>query len=785
MTPSLERAKKHPAVLFAAAWAALLAVVFAPLLAGGVLANPMSDGKDGYVTRHFAAEIIRRWGEIPRWDPYIFGGLPFLGAMHGDQAYPISIALRAVFPPALGIGLGIVIHLWLAPVGLFVFLRRLRLSVGAACVGATAYGIGGPLVGLLFPGHDGKIYVLGLLPWGLIALLEAARTGRPIFFASWGVVLGLMLLSPHFQMAYYSSLMMLAFLIRTFIVETPRSLRLRVVTGLAIGTIGGVLLAGAQLFPFAEYLPFSPRSAAGSSSTGWEHATSWAMPPLGLIGSLWGGFNGWLDTYWGSNPFKLNSDYVGLLVGVLGVSALWRARSGKHKSEAWFWGGTVIVGALWAIGGATPFYRLPYALLPGISKTRAPDMMWSPVSLALAVLAALGLARIQGMTAVDRARWAKRVAIVAALAGILLAALSNSLLSTLAAPERQDAAAAAVPGAQWGILLGALSVVAFAIVAWKMPRWMPVAAVFLLLLDLGVQDHRFIIIDPRGDSLFRADSVVRTLERDAAGTNQPWRVVPAGAYEDDYLIEHRIRSVLGYHGNQMHRYDELLGGHNVYSRLGNPQLWRLLAARYILTDRPLEIPGAVPLLSAAPTWSGGSAWVWRIANPAPWAQVAPLAIRANDSAIQDIVVSPQFDPSRVVLVPADAPFGTSTVPAQLPAPISPAPAIRVTEGRPGVYALAIDGLAVDGVLFVSENWFPDWTATVNGRPAPVARANSTFLAVPVPAHSTEVVLTLDAVADRRGRMASLAGAVLLLALALAELARKRKSARTEEIQRAA
>jgi len=276
MSRSLRRWLTHPGVLFAAGWAVLLAVLFAPLLAGGVIVNPMSDGKDGYVTRHFAATVIRAWGEIPRWDPYIFGGQPFLGAMYGDQAYPISLILRAIFPPALGIGLGMVFHLWLGAVGMLVFLRRLRHAWSSAIVGATAYGLGGPLIGLLFPGHDGKIFVLGLLPWGLTAILEAARTARPVAFAGWGTVLGLMLLSPHFQMTYYFCLLAGAWVLFLLLTETPRPLRWRVLAGMAIGSAGGLLLAGAQLLPFLDYLPFSPRSAGGSSTSGWHWSTSYS-----------------------------------------------------------------------------------------------------------------------------------------------------------------------------------------------------------------------------------------------------------------------------------------------------------------------------------------------------------------------------------------------------------------------------------------------------------------------------------------------------------------------------
>jgi hypothetical protein len=221
MAHTLRRWLTHPGVLFALAWAVLLAILFAPLLAGGVIMNPMSDGKDGYVTRHFAAEMIRAWGEVPRWNPYIFGGMPFLGAMHGDQVYPISVALRAVFAPALAIGLGMVVHVWLGATGLLAFLRKQGLTWSAAIAGATAFGVSGPLLSLFFPGHDGKIYVLGLTPWALLAVHEACRTRKPVYFALWGLLVGLMLLSPHFQMTYYSSLLMGAYLCFCLFTETP------------------------------------------------------------------------------------------------------------------------------------------------------------------------------------------------------------------------------------------------------------------------------------------------------------------------------------------------------------------------------------------------------------------------------------------------------------------------------------------------------------------------------------------------------------------------------------
>src|SRR5205823_42251 len=45
-----------------------------------------------------------------------------------------------------------------------------------------------------------------------------------------------------------------------------------------------------------------------------------------------------------------------------------------------------------------------------------------------------------------------------------------------------------------------------------------------------------------------------------------------------------------------------------------------------------------------------------------------------------------------------------------------------------------------GVLVVSQAWFPGWRATVDGRSAPVVRADGLVLGVPVPAGSHRVVL---------------------------------------------
>jgi hypothetical protein len=65
---------------------------------------------------------------------------------------------------------------------------------------------------------------------------------------------------------------------------------------------------------------------------------------------------------------------------------------------------------------------------------------------------------------------------------------------------------------------------------------------------------------------------------------------------------------------------------------------------------------------------------------------------------------------------------------------------------------------------------------VDGRAAPIARANGTFIGVPVPAGAREVVLAVESPADRRGMRASFLGAAGLALFALSGLVRRRTTA---------
>lgn len=81
-----------------------------------------------------------------------------------------------------------------------------------------------------------------------------------------------------------------------------------------------------------------------------------------------------------------------------------------------------------------------------------------------------------------------------------------------------------------------------------------------------------------------------------------------------------------------------------------------------------------------------------------------------------------------------------------------------------------------GWLLVAENWYPDWRATVDGQPAPVHRAQGSFLSVALSPGARAVSLRFESGSYRTGRWVSLLAVLLSTAAILVPAARGRKPA---------
>jgi hypothetical protein len=791
-----------PAPRFATAWASLVYAIATmtlawPALTGQFLVTIRSDQYiAGYAFREFAASWIRDGRGVPLWNPYLFGGMPYIAAMHGDIFYPTAL-LRLVLPTDAAMTWGFIIHVFLAGLLTFGFLRAIGIGFLGALIGGLAYMLGGNVAGLVSPGHDGKLFVSALLPLALLFVHRAIRDGRAWSWGALALTITLAVLTPHPQLLQYLLLtcgaysLFLAFGRTAAGERLPRGTALRRL-GLATIAVGIGLLGGAvQFLPLMEYTSWSPRAGG----TGWTHATSYSLPPEEIFNFYLPQFSGILSQYWGRNGIHHHSEYVGASILMLAGLAL-RNKSLVTRRLVWFWTGVLVVATLWALGGYTPFYRLVYAIVPGTKFFRAPSTMLYIVSFCIAVLAAVGVDR-----AVTRRDVSHRYLIGWLAAALVVAVLATSgaltnVASTLAIPQlldRVDQGRAALTLGAWRSF-GVVAATAAALFAMARGKLSAEAAGWslaaVITLDLWSVERLYWGFSPPASVLFKSDAVTDYLKR----APQPARVLPyalqpVASAPDPFMrygdgratgfMVHRIRNVVGYHGNELGRYQQLTGWDvdpGWIQRFANPNLRRLTNTRYWYTNvAEPPLPSMRLVAGPATNAAGNIVYLYDLQEDNPLAWVAPLAIKAPDENVLATLLDPRFDVRRAALFDTAAAVPVQPVPEALPPPAD----VRVTATRyePGHISLSLDRPApARSALIVSENYYPGWTATVDGRPAPVGRAQHILIGVALPEGARSVDLTFRSPTYELGKAVTIAAlgiAVVMLVAGLLASGRRR------------
>jgi hypothetical protein len=448
-----------------------------------------------------------------------------------------------------------------------------------------------------------------------------------------------------------------------------------------------------------------------------------------------------------------------------------------RRRFTWFFVFLAGYGTLFALGGHTPFYRLPYALLPMIKMTRAPGMIFVLVSFSAAVLAALGTQVVLRREGLPLGRIVACVAVLGAAALLAAGGAWRDLMVAVAglapSPEYVEHAVRNVDlnystftlDAFRGLVLAAL--LAGLLLAHQRGKLLnaPWGVVFggLVLLDLWSVERRQILFTAPASQLYAADGVVNAVAADS-GLFRVLPAAPAGGHgsQDNYLSVHRLRSVLGYQGNELHRYDELLGGKNIWRNAFNLNIWRLLAVKYVVTDQPVDHP-ALAAVGEGPvaSYQGPPVYLYRFVDHAPYASLVREALKAPDEQVVATLIDGRFDPRALLLVPPDAPVGVTSLSAL---PDTMAVDVRDTEVRPGAFRFELEQPSpAPAYLFVSENYYPAWQARVDGQAAPVVRAQMSLMAVPLPQGARVVELEFRSSRYALGRGITLSTLVLLLA----------------------
>lgn len=682
-----------------------------------------------------AYQAARLWqGEVPLWNPYNNGGLPFLADTQSAVFYPPR--LLTVVLAGLGGGwtyhaleLEMMAHVLAGSLGMYIFVRR--LTVGQ--VGSVMGGLGAALVwayGGFMTGYPPlQLALLEAAIWGPLALLgvhEATREAQPRWrwLAMAALGLGLSVLAGHSQTNLLIGYLTVAFWV--YRVYARRWSWKAALGGVLVIGIGAVLLAAVQLLPAFEYLLHATRIDLGFE------AKQGGFPIYDVIQAILPGvMSVWSPLYVG---------VIGLLLAGLGLA--WRVR------DAAFWGGAALIGLVLSFGGNTAFYGALYNALPGLSLFRGQERAALVVALAASVLAGLGLAALvdgSGEQRLRLARQARRAVLI--LVGIA-AVLGLVLFVMWLGPDR-DLYGAGLASAAFTLLLGGLALVGL---PWLAERpdggWRQAAVIGLLAFDLLSFGQRNLLAEP-----------VPANERLARPA-----VLDVALADPDLPVQ-RVdgrRGLLANYGSLWEIPDIrgisplwLAGPHAIVEgSLPETTAWELFAVKYVFSDW-MELP--IPSTIVASGEDGyGPVNAHRLDDPRPFALLLDRVDWVDSDAFAyALLADSRYDPRRSIILLEEP--GLS-----VPDGLAIQGETRVTAFAPEAITIAVTGQDTPAVLSIALPNYPGWQATIDGQPVPILRAYGALSAVSLPAGARQVELVYRPLSFAVGAALSLAAWVALI-----------------------
>lgn len=767
----------------AAAFLALLVILFF----AKTLIPPTGQALGGYDLRGYYAlvpETIRHAlaaRQLPLWDPYRYNGMPFLADPQTMLFYPPAW-LMLLLPVNVGLSWFMAFHVWLAALGMFVFVRGIGGRRAAALLAGLAFAFGGYLTGRLWAGHTAVYAVSAWTPWMLLAFRWAVQQGDWRSAVMAGLPFGLSILAGHYPSFLYVGLIWGAYGIflwhtnghsdkRDFSPprwegheELPKSQsepdtpaitggnssyfhkiasflrglgalavpfflgkRFRVLRQGGMMALVGLGLAAASWLPFVQFSLATERVAAAD----YNFATDYSLPPAHLITLLVPEFFGEPTRlgYWSVPTFEELTYYAGI-VAVLGLLVALR-RPSRFTIFALL---LMVVGLWLALGRYGILYQLAFDWLPPFRLVRAPAraaFLWS-----FAVSALMGIALSQRPDGVEKEqlwRWLRGVLVVGGVVGA--AAISAAGAAFMAVHPTETS------GRLWHQINGyALALALFisgGILIWHYTAapsitlhvsrfthhisryWPAIALILLSLADLWGFSRKMARLE-----LLAPHPLWSEAQAMIGPTTQ--RVLPWGlaVFDQNGSLTVGLTSMFGY--DALEPADHLA----LATSVADPRssAYDVLAVSYVLSPTPLDQFTGDPAPLSLFEQRGGT-WVYTRPRALPVARLVyeVEVIEENAAAIHQ-VHQPDFQAAQTGIVAADPPCtlrpGTGTA--------------TVVETRPGYWRIETQSDS-PALLILAETAYPGWQVWVDGEKQSWQKAYTTLRATCVPAgeHTVE------------------------------------------------
>jgi hypothetical protein len=761
MIPPRESRERRTVLLVVLALAALIGLLHATTLFGGRIYHADDVGEAYWPYRVGVLRALTA-GEIPDWEPRVWGGFPLSAEPTLGTFYPPNLVFL-IFGAAGGVAWSVAGHQFVGGVAMLALLRRRRLALPAAAFGALSYALGTfSIERIRHLPFEQTIAWIPVILFGLDDVFDE-NTRRGIAIS--GLALGMICLAGAFPLVPFVAALALAYAIR------PASRLRRILGGIGASLVLGACVGAAQLLPTLWHVSQSPRHGG----LAYAFASRHAWPDLRWIVTLvapnmWGVPH--YGQYFGPSP---HWELAGYYSGVIAVALAFVAPVRKKRELAALALLSVFAIGM-ALGEAGPIQPFLFRWVPIFRSLRCPARALVILVVTVPTLAAEGLNRICTVTPSRRLLRGSFVTFLVAvlfLVGVGLAPSAFGLNSVQqVATSHLILQLIGLSGAA-AILGGRLS---YDRLAW--------AAAGLVTIDLFTIGHSYLEPwDPEMPmELARHPAVQQMLssvvdDRCAFGGG-----VPIGAH--NFGLAADFRTIGGYDQFPVWRWVELLWiantGHPYTSHHLNEDMG---VGRLTRFDSPLVDTMNLRWL-VSPEAPGGE-WIehtegalanrhglrlFENPNALPPAFLVHRVRVEPDPGSQAAAIA-EIDPRREVVL--------ERAPTVMPtASDEPALAAHIVSRTRRHLEIATDDPR-DAILVISETMYPGWRAWIDGRRTTVQYANYAMRGIAVPQGPHKVEMSFEPPWGFKGVFLSLAGVVSAATLGLWVWIERVRTLRTE------
>lgn len=695
-------------------------------------------------------------GVWPAWNPFQYGGYPGIADPQSLLFQPGFLLYGLIDPtPSLqGFDAFVSLYLLVGGMALIGFGYRRDWHPLAALLGAVVLMFGGSMASRL--SHTGMIVTIGLFPLALLLLdilVKRASIAAGLAFAAVGAMLAI----GRDQVGFLCALFLIGYAL-TGLIDARR--RGEAIAGrLAVIAVSGLLIALMLAVPVILTLQMA--QVSNRPAFDFNQAAVGSLYPVNLItliapnafGSLTG-FGGYYGPDVITRPMVDTTDRLVnyLFLGTAPIVLLvWHGLVG---GRLWVPGQRALTAGLalalvYAVGRYGGLFYLLFEYMPGVAQYRRP----ADATFLFTALAAFGVAALASRYIRLGNPNVNPLVAVAAVVAVLALALWAVQFATI----RGKAEFAAREIALAFVLVGAM-VAALALAPLRRHRVL-VAAVLLAATSLEL-----IAINLANSTNAEARSVYAVLEAPEGEAAQALKAIEAdiasrrafgerprveilglgGAWQNLAMVR-GLEAINGYNPLRLMDYELLVeAGQNAHDTTirsfprsfggYGSDLAKLIGLDYVVTDRPLaDFPQGAPVPKTTALFDGAAIKVYRLDQALPRVALATNATPYDRAR----VIDERSLPGPLVAGNVWIEEGTKLAGTyrQLPPPAEAT--ARITDYTPTEVQISIDTPS-PAILVLRDLWYPGWEAEIDGRPAPVLRADVLFRGVEVPAGKHEI-----------------------------------------------